>query len=186
MIPFLVISIIQQNFIKNEFPVLSWESLGFVFVDIVALTIYFLVGLAGIYSVQDVITGNSLSVKRVFQASLQNLWRFSVLSILLFLMTLGGGLLLIIPGIIFNIWYIFSKYAFAEGRGIKSSLGFSRNLVRGRFWKITGRLIVFDLFYLVILVAESLIPFDLGSLLIAILGALFIIPSYLLYTELRG
>ena len=50
---------------------------------------------------------------------------------------LGGFILLIIPGLIFTIWFMFATLSvlFDETRGMRA-LAFSRELVRGRFWRV--------------------------------------------------
>ena len=56
---------------------------------------------------------------------------------------LGLFLLLIIPGIIFMIYWIFGSYVFLdEDKGILYSLKKSRQLVKGNWWKMFGYLIL--------------------------------------------
>lgn len=64
-------------------------------------------------------------------------------SILVALIVLGGTILLIIPGIIFSIWYSFTFYTviFEDKRGF-NALSSSKALVVGRWWRIFWRLFV--------------------------------------------
>lgn len=179
MIPFAVISVAQQYF--------TWISGAFLVVGLISLVVYFLVGLAGIYAVQGVVSGNVLSIKGTYEAAWANLWKFSLLAILIFLITLGGTLLLIIPGIIFGVWFAFSRFVFVDKNiGVKASLSASKALVKGRFWKVFGRLIVFGIFFILIEIVTGIVPFGLGSILTGVAGALLLLPSYLLYKELSG
>lgn len=184
LIPFAVISAIQNYLNTSNYPLVSWVSGMLLFIGVASLIVYFWVGLAGIYAISGVYSGNILSIKGVYEAAWHSLWKFSLLSILLFLILLGGTLLLIIPGIIFGIWYSFSKFAFVDGSGIKDSLTRSKRLVVGKFWKIFGRLIVFGLFAALAQILIGSIPYGIGSLIITLFGALFVLPSYLLYREL--
>ena len=79
----------------------------------------------------------------VFQKqSLQLFSPIITVALLQFLTILGGCLLLIIPGIIFMVWYAFSQLSVVlDGQLGKNALHFSHNLVRGRFFQVISRLI---------------------------------------------
>jgi hypothetical protein len=52
------------------------------------------------------------------------------------LIVFGGLLLLIIPGIIFSVWYAFSAMGIVlDKKPVLESLSYSKSLVMGRFWK---------------------------------------------------
>ena len=59
------------------------------------------------------------------------------------LVNIGGFILLIIPGIIFSVWFSFSQYAFVvdDTRGV-AALKRSKELVRGYWWPVFGRTIL--------------------------------------------
>jgi hypothetical protein len=61
---------------------------------------------------------------------------------------LGGTLLLIIPGIIFAVWYSFTSYAviFEVLKGL-NAMRASKSLVVGRWWPILWRLAVATLVF---------------------------------------
>ena len=64
-----------------------------------------------------------------------------IVSILQGLIVLGGILLLVIPGIIFIIWYAFATMAvILEEKRPREALAFSHSLVRGRFSQYSGAL----------------------------------------------
>jgi len=59
------------------------------------------------------------------------------------LATVGGFLLLIIPGIIFFIWFGFAPYVcIIEGIGSTSALKRSKQLVKGNWWYVLWALLV--------------------------------------------
>lgn len=69
---------------------------------------------------------------------------------------LGGFILLIIPGLVFTIWFMFATLSvlFDETRGMRA-LAFSRELVRGRFWRVAwlgvfGPFLIFLCYLLVV------------------------------------
>jgi hypothetical protein len=182
LIPFQVFSYFQNSLESTPYAIIV------VIVNILALIAYFLTSIAGILAVKRVIDGGQLNYKDTMASAWKNLWRYFLLSALLFLITLGGTILLIIPGIIFSIWFSFSGFVFIDqGLGIKASLSRSRQLFKGRFWSVYWRIIVFGIFFglvtgLVFLL--SLIPFGIGSSIYTLAGAFYIIPYYLLYKEL--
>lgn len=100
----------------------------------------------------------------------QNAWRDTVpflwVSILVGIITLGGLILLIIPGLIFSVWYFFSLYVFTiDGTRGYAALDSSKKLIKGKFWQVVWRLIVTNIFY--------------GLLLIVIVGIPTLIIGYL-------
>lgn len=59
------------------------------------------------------------------------------ISIISTLIILGGTLLLIIPGIIFSVWYMFGNVALVlDGKKGMAALKESKRLVRGRWWQV--------------------------------------------------
>jgi hypothetical protein len=67
-------------------------------------------------------------------------------SILILLIVLGGTLILIIPGIIALVYVMFSVFAVVidHHQGL-DAIGFSWNLVKGRWWYVFGRLVIANL-----------------------------------------
>lgn len=154
-------------------------------IDILYLVIYLFISLAGILAVKKVVDSENLSIKETFTLSWKRLWGFFLVSVLVFLVDLGGTILLVIPGIIFAIWFSFSTFVFVDKElGTKASMSKSRALVKGRFWAILGRFIIFGLFGATLGLAASYIPYNIGSYILTLLGALTILPSYLLYKEI--
>lgn len=185
LLPFVVISIIQNYITKYNYPVDPWVSGLFLFAGTVSLIISIFVGLAGVYAVGNVVSGRYLSVRETYQSAWKKLWKFSLLEALTFIIILGGLILLIIPGLVFGTWYSFSRFMFVEKNlGIKESLSKSKALISGRFWKVFGRLFVFGLFAVLIQIVAGLLPFGTGSIITTLAGSLFILLPYLLFREL--
>ena len=93
----------------------------------------------------------------------QNSWRDTVpffwVSLLTGLIIFGGMILLIVPGLIFSVWYFFSIYAFGiDGVRGYSALQKSKDLVQGRFWPVVWRVIVANVFYGLVLVVLIGVP----------------------------
>jgi len=74
-----------------------------------------------------------------------------VASILSGLAIFGGLLLLIIPGIIFSVWFAFTLYSVVlDGQKDTAALRFSKNLVAGRWWGVFWRILLPSIFFLII------------------------------------
>lgn len=187
LIPFAVISAFQDYFIKSNYPPAYWVSALSLLVTVAYIAVLLLVGLAGIYAIEDVVSGGITSVRAIYGFAWKNFWRFSLLAVLLFFIIAGGLILLVIPAVIFGVWYSFSRFIFVEkNAGIRESLSGSKILVQGRFRQVFGRLFIFGLFAVLVQMAFDFVPLGIGSLITTLAGALFVLPSYLLYKELTG
>ncbi|MFH1287011.1 MAG: hypothetical protein ABII02_04675 [Candidatus Magasanikbacteria bacterium] len=91
-------------------------------------------------------------------------WSVLFASILTGLAVTGGTILLVIPGIIFAVWFSFSMYTVIfEGKKGVDSLKASKAIVSGRWWSVLWRLFapgfVFAILAMVVQWAASLIFF---------------------------
>jgi hypothetical protein len=167
------------------------ESISFttpiVVVNILHFVVYLLTSIAGILAVKKVVDNERLNFKDTMFFAWKNLWGFFLLSALLLIIILGGSVLLIIPGLIFSTWFSFANFVFVDqGLGVKASLGKSRELVKGRFWAVFGRIFVFGFLSGLIGLAVLKIPFGIGPVISTLASALFVLPYYLLYKEING
>jgi hypothetical protein len=158
-----------------------------VLVNLLYLLISTWVSVSAISSFERILTGEKLSAVEVLKKGCKKYWwSYFLLTIVLALISGIGFILLIVPGILFITWFAFARFILVEkGLKIKECLIKSREMVRGRFWKIFGRLLIFGIFELVVEIIFSAIPYGIGSIFTGFLGALFILPSYLLYKELE-
>lgn len=137
-------------------------------------------------SIRKVFSGESLEIKITLKSGWAKTWKFFLVSLALMFVVVLGFLLLVIPGIIFAVWFSFSQFILiSEGLGVRASLAKSKKLVKGRFWQVLGRLIVFALTIGLFQIFLSLVPF-VGGIASLFFTPLFILPSYLLYKELSG
>lgn len=156
-------------------------------VRVLDLIVGVFVTIAAIMAVAKVVDGKKIGVGKVFKDAWKKYWKFLLFSIVTGLICLLGFALLVIPGIILMVWFTFSRFIIIEnGLSIRESLLKSRAMVKGRFWKILWRVIVFGLFCLLVEIVLSVIPFGIGSVAWTLFGALTILPTYLLYRELSG
>ena len=155
-------------------------------VRILDLFVGLFVMIAAILAIAKVVDGKKVEVSKIFKTAWKNYWKLLLFSLVVGLVCLLGFALLIIPGIILVVWFTFSRFIIIEkGMGIKESLLKSRAMVKGRFWKVLWRVIVFGVFCLLVEIVLSVIPYGIGSVIWTLFGALTILPTYLLYRELN-
>ncbi|MEK7680889.1 MAG: hypothetical protein AAB348_02505 [Patescibacteria group bacterium] len=103
---------------------------------------------------KNCVTGQEQHWKSVFSESHGLIWPVIYTSILASLIVLGGTILLVIPGIIFSLWYGFAFYAvvFEDKKGF-NALKASKELVVGRWWAIFWRALAPGFVFVIISVA---------------------------------
>gem|GEM_PF-1504370 len=115
---------------------LAFLILAVVYLAIIAMlvSLYSAITAAGINEV-------AYSGKELFSQSLSKLLPVAGLTVLTGLIVAGGAVLLIVPGIIFGLWFSLAPAAmFAENLGIMASLKRSKELVSGHLWEMWGML----------------------------------------------
>ena len=149
--------------------------------------IYLFVAVASIEAIRRVLENSSFSVYEAFLVAKARVWKFLSMGILKGVVLLAGFLLLIVPGVIFSVWFAFSRMEIVLNNvGAKESLSKSKALVAGRFWSVFGRLFVIGIFVTVFQVVFTTFPYGLGNLISPLFGILFTLPVYLLYRELEA
>ncbi len=104
-------------------------------------------------------------------------------NILTFLAILGGYILLLIPGLIFSIWFNFSIFILLQEKLLgRAALKRSKALVKGYFWPLVFRIFILTLILFGASVCFSLVPF-LGDLL-GLAFSLFAVPFMYIYLYL--
>jgi hypothetical protein len=162
-----------------------WLVIGVGLVQILYYLTSVFITVSGIIALGKVVGGGELSLNKTYKTAWENYWVLLLLGIVLTVIYLLGFILLIIPGIIFIVWFAFSRFmAIEKGLGVKQALLKSKEIVKGIYWKILGRLVVFGAFTVVVQLVLSMIPYGAGSIVTSLCGGLFMLPPYLLYKEL--
>lgn len=103
-------------------------------------------------------------IKTIRKLATSLLWPVLYTSVLAALIIIFGTILVIIPGIIFTVWYVFSNYEIIfENKTGFSALKTSKDLVVGRWFKIAWRLfcpIVLFAFGMFIALLITLVPLN--------------------------
>ena len=165
-------------------PVFMFSS---VLLNLLNAVIYLFVTVASIEAIRRVSENSSLSVQEAFLVAKAKAWKFLLIGILKGAILLIGFLLLIIPGIIFSVWFAFSGMEIVLNKtGVKESLSKSKALVIRRFWPVLGKLFVIGIFVTVLQIIFTILPYGIGNLMSPVFGILFLLPIYLLFKELEA
>ena len=122
-------------------------------------------------------------VKRIWHEIFSQAKSIIWVNILTFLVTLGGYLLLFIPGLIFGLWFNFGIFVLLQEKQVgRAALKRSRALVKGYFWPLA-----FRIFILTLILAGSSVFCSLVPLFGNVLGmalSLFALPFMYIYLYL--
>lgn len=165
--------IIEQQFITGNFTEVPLDysqiNIGmyvagagvYLLLSLIALSLLLLV-VVGIMT--TALKDDKIKYKSIISNGKKYYWASLGFFFVIFVFLFGLYILLIIPGIIFSIYWFFSYYVYidknvSKSRGIRNSLRESRMLVRGKWWKTLGYLCVFYLLMFVISIVAELIVF---------------------------
>lgn len=127
------------------------------------------------------------SWKNVFKVARNFFWKYLGISILMGILLILLYLLLIIPGIIFTVYWIFAIYILMnEKLGIWESLKKSKQIVKGRWWRVFGYFLLLMLIIMAVSIVTGFIPF-IGSLVQFLVITPFCIIFFKnFYLDLKG
>jgi len=100
--------------------------------------------------IESAVSGTPITWQTAFRHAVSR-WGASIgTGLLAGLIVLGLVLLLIVPGIIWGLYYVLFVYVVAlRGLSGKQALDYSKRLVKGQWWRVFGYLLVIELFGLV-------------------------------------
>lgn len=144
-------------------------------------------GSAYVLAITKIAEGKIIGARQTFKEARTILWRVIGTSGLVSLIVLVGYILFIVPGLVFSVWYSFAVFiAITEGAHVVNAIKKSKELVKGYFWPVAGRLLVFMLLSIVIQLVGSVRQLEsIASILSVVLIPLFMLLPYLLYKDLR-
>lgn len=93
----------------------------------------------------------SYTIKELFDKAKPYVWKMFVVGLITGILVILWSVLLIIPGIIFGIYYALSIYALInEDKTGYSALKRSKQLVKGYWWALLGRIILVQVLYMIL------------------------------------
>ena len=103
--------------------------------------------------------------------------KYIILQSLLGLTILFGFVLLVIPGLIFSVWFMFSTFILAiEGVGVRAAMKQSRAYVKGKFWGITGRMLMLIIVIGALTAAASYVDNQIVTIIVQVLSTFLLAP----------
>ena len=143
---------------------LAKESEVVIVLTIVNLIVWILTSMALIMAAHRTSDGEAIGIGESYTLCLGLFWRYIWTGILYFLIVLGGLFLLIIPGIIWSVQYVFAPYAvIVEGIGGRDALSRSKALTKDRRGNIFFLELGFGLlFFLAIVIPVALLILLVG------------------------
>ena len=155
--------------------------------DLLFILIMVFTNLMGIFAAIDVVNGRRINIKNAFGASLMKYWKFLLLTLIVYLASLLGLVLFVVPLFIVMTWFSFSKVIMiSDGVGIKESLLQSKRMIKGKFWQILIRIVIFGLFSLLAQIILGSLPYGVGMAIYYLSSGLFVLPTVLLYKEVSA
>ncbi|MBI4065111.1 hypothetical protein HY409_01980 [Candidatus Gottesmanbacteria bacterium] len=131
------------------------------------------------------VQGESIDIGQLAGQAWKRIAKLITTNIMMMLFILLGLILLIIPGLVFIVWYYFAPIiAIIEDPKI-DALKESKNLVRGTFWPVTGRIVIFSCVAIVpSVLLQQLSPYL--SLMWQIFAPYFTLLTFLFYLDLKS
>lgn len=139
---------------------------------------------AQVIAVRDIKEG--ISIKSCFREGWHKLLSYFWVAILTSLAVLAGFVLLIVPGIIFWVWFAFAYFVLVceEIKGVEA-LKRSKKLVEGYWWPALGRLALIILLVLIVQIFISVFPL-ISNLVPLVLGIFVMIYNFVIYQDLTS
>lgn len=164
-------------------------------IGIVYLVFYLWLEMASLIQYSVISRSRTLPIKELLSQGWRIMSKILITGLIASLAVVGGFLLLIVPGVIFAVWFTFTTpIVVFENLSGTAALSRSKQIVKGRFWKTVWYLVFPALLFLVYALATSAVSFALPKsarsvfeLLTSIAtlpyGIVSVIYSFLVYRE---
>ncbi len=152
--PVLIIALLSLAALLPEFYTFPYSTPLYILLVIALVLVSIWISIVFAQLIDKLSRKEKIALDVVYKDSYARSPRFLWISVVVGLIVLGGFLLLIIPGIIFSVWYAFAAlYIALEARtmGIGETLKASKNIVMGRWWGTVWRLVAPQIFFSIIL-----------------------------------
>lgn len=148
--------------------------IGFIIFFPALIVLYFWTSIS---YVQIGLSNKEIPFRDTFAFARKNFWRYLSLTLLTIICLIPLFILLVIPGIIFLVFWTFASYILLSGNdGAWESMKKSKALVKGRWWRVFGYLLLIIVIVFVVDTILGIIPF-VGS----IISSLVLTPFMILF-----
>lgn len=183
----------QTAILAKEFNIAMMGPLtGMLILVVLAVTILIWAYAALLSAVTD--PAARMGVVEAYRKGWSLLGSYVWINILTGLIVVVGFVLLLIPGIIVSVWFLFPSYVLAvEGVRGADALQKSKSYVQGHWWAVFGRLCAIYLAYFILFLVVGNIdstlaaPVDFASMIVDLFAFPFLtVYMFLLYQDLKG
>jgi len=172
------------NFDVSSVPGVAWLVVLFVLIIVVLVVLMILLNISYIHIA---FLDKEKSFREVLGVAKKFFWKYLWLVIIMGLLLILLFILLIIPGVIFMIYWIFASYILMnEKKGAWESLKRSKQIVKGRWWRTFGFMILIALVAIVVSLVAGFIPFIGGFVSTLILSPFITIFLKNFYLDMKG
>jgi len=204
LLALIIFAPLDKNFNPNSpafFSSLAPLFSGLIILFVLSLILGTLVSILQILLVIKTDRGEPVTLDSMLKDGVKVFFTFLITEVLVGLAVFAGILLLIVPGIIFAVWFFAAIYiVVGENKGAFAAMSESKNLVSGLTWEVLWRFIAGILLLIVVSIVVSIPLAPLtsglgrGNLLVNLLqsfvnGALSIVGvaySYTIYKSLKA
>ena len=161
----------------------------------IIITVNIMAGIAMVTAV----SGTATSAGDAYRKARQYFWKYIALAFLMTLVLFGAYLLLIVPGVIATVWFVFAYLILIlEDTSIVDALKRSKSYVKGKWWAIAWRMSFLMIFAFIFTFAYTFVgsflayfTHDLALSVITILSNVVFVPvaaAYLfgMYTDVKN
>lgn len=199
IVTIMLIVYLPLNIISSIFSFENINNLSEAVVPFIVLILMVFAGSIGTMAIAYIVDRKIEKQDVTFKEALhKSLFKWPVAagtSVLMFIFLIGLSFLLLIPAIIFWLYWSFAIYAVVlRDKSWKSALDYSKSVVKGKWWKVFGTLLVLGIIYLpfifVIQIPVHLIPKSflvdvISSILTNILSSFFMVAWVVLFVNLE-
>jgi len=119
--------------------------------------------------VKSVYEDQEVDIEKLMKIKKDVVWGVIGLALLLFLIAIGGTMLLVVPALIFSVWFVFAFFIFSlEKKNTATSLERSKDMTQGYRWKIFWFMIASQIVISILITAALFIFSVVVSLLLSI------------------
>lgn len=132
----------------------------------ILISLILLIAVAGLITMS--LKKEKYTKKEIVSAGKDNYWKLFAFFVVNAVFLIGLFILLIIPGIIFMVYWMFGAFVLVdEKRGIKESLKRSHELVKGKWWKTFGYILLLTLVVVLVYVVFMIPSFITQGVMIS-------------------
>lgn len=197
----LILALLYARIFGYQASILVNGIMIFIFIVLAVISFY----IAIVYSIRSkvasilLIKNNYTSAKENFEEAKPYFVKFLGVSLLIFVLVVAWGFALIVPALIFAVYYNFAQYVLIdEGKRPFSAVERSYDLVKGYWWPVFGRLALIGfiglvIYWIISLPLNNMVegePLFMGynfvvNIIWAILSPYFLIYVYKVYQSLK-